>query len=121
MSRKPRRDYSEQKRKSYSRYRVRCRYCLGRRTLTKLPEFYVKPPKCTCAGARKAHEQGVSEWSIDWHRTAKFEAKATTCRCGSTEGGKPHRKGSTWNSGRCDHAKPPADETPPDFDPDCGF
>jgi len=44
MSTGPNRNYKNDKRKSYKKYRCRCRFCKARRTLSKLPEFYTRQP-----------------------------------------------------------------------------
>ncbi len=106
MSTGPRRNYKLDKRKSYKKYRVRCRFCHARRTLSKLPAFYARPRRCRCSGARKAHKEGISEWRIDWHRTARYENRANVCRCDGIV--HRHRRGSTWLGARCNHAKAPA-------------
>jgi len=84
------------------RYRYRCHrripgkgldqsghrnHCGGRRTLTRMIEFYVRRPHCPNCGA--------DSLTLDRHRMAREVGRgAPTCRCDGYPF--PHREGSKW-------------------------
>jgi|GEM_PF-2046943 len=76
-------DYSRQKTRRRTRYRVRCSCCEARRTLRRHPDHYQHPPRCRCGSRR---------WRVDWFRTAGIEKRRYTCRCIGYPF--PHRRGS---------------------------
>lgn len=98
-----RHDYRRAKRLRFGLYRVRCVRCGHRRTFTRKPDEHIRLPKCGCRCKRcarlpkgqKCRRCLMGEfWRIDWYRTTKREAKATTCRCDEIPF--PHRRGSTY-------------------------
>ena len=77
-------------------YRYRCwkklpngKKCGGRKTLTKLIEFYVKEPPCPNCGSKTLR--------LDKHRMEnEVGKKASLCHCSGYPWDGPHRKGSKW-------------------------
>ena len=76
------------------RYPCRCTACGQRRTLSKHPDEYVRPPRCasgcrvTDATGRRVH----APLRVDWYRMAKeWHSKATCYWCGGYSF--PHARG----------------------------
>lgn len=85
-----RHDYRLVQRRPRSKYRCRCSRCERRRTTRVHPDYARRTVRCACGSAR---------WRIDWYRTAKLEARRTTCRCDALPF--PHRRGSGFHESRC--------------------
>ena len=77
------------------RHPCRCRGCKGRKTLTKHPDQYIRPPVCSC---------GRSDWAVDHYRMRVGPKENKLCHCGhvTSLAGRPihpHR----WGCKGCFH------------------